>query len=68
MELLVEFLSTFTFHSPRADQSPAQPHAPPPPREVSFWLASFWRAMTLPEFAVHSDLYLQEEITTDIYT
>ncbi|KAJ0520805.1 hypothetical protein HanIR_Chr10g0463461 [Helianthus annuus] len=32
-ELLIEFLSTFTFHPPRADQPPAQPHAPPPPHE-----------------------------------
>ncbi|KAJ0696084.1 hypothetical protein HanLR1_Chr10g0352921 [Helianthus annuus] len=56
-ELLIKFLSTFTFHPPRADQPPAQPHAsppPPPPPEVSFRLASVWRSMTLAEFAVHS--------------
>ncbi|MFS8032489.1 hypothetical protein Hanom_Chr17g01558381 [Helianthus anomalus] len=28
-ELLVEFLSTFTFYPPRANQPPTQPHAPP---------------------------------------
>ncbi|KAJ0788816.1 hypothetical protein HanPI659440_Chr05g0196311 [Helianthus annuus] len=28
-ELLVEFLSTFTFHPPRVDQPLAQPYAPP---------------------------------------
>ncbi|MFS7980740.1 hypothetical protein Hanom_Chr10g00942831 [Helianthus anomalus] len=39
-ELLVEFLSTFTFHPPRADQPPTQPQAPPPSHEVSLRLAS----------------------------
>ncbi|KAF5792733.1 hypothetical protein HanXRQr2_Chr09g0409301 [Helianthus annuus] len=57
-ELLVEFLSTFTFHPPWADQPPAQPHAHPPPPEVAFLLASVWRAMTLEEFAAHVVLYL----------
>ncbi|KAM0071751.1 putative Dilute domain-containing protein [Helianthus debilis subsp. tardiflorus] len=46
-ELLVEFLSTFTFHPPQADQPPGQPHAPPPLPEVSFRLAGVWRSMTL---------------------
>ncbi|MFS8022273.1 hypothetical protein Hanom_Chr16g01437531 [Helianthus anomalus] len=50
-ELLVEFLSTFTFHPPRADQ---QLPAPPPTPEVSFRHASVWRSMTLAEFSVHS--------------
>ncbi|KAF5810595.1 hypothetical protein HanRHA438_Chr04g0181061 [Helianthus annuus] len=67
MELLVEFLSTFTFHPPRADRSPAQSHVPPPPPEVSFRPAGVWRSMTLAQFAVHSGLYLQEEIDTDVY-
>ncbi|MFS7903573.1 hypothetical protein Hanom_Chr01g00025671 [Helianthus anomalus] len=71
MELLVKFLLTFTFHPPRTDQPPTQPHAPPPPPpppEVSFRLASVWRLMMLAQFAVHNGLYLQEEIDTDVYT
>ncbi|MFS8026118.1 hypothetical protein Hanom_Chr16g01483181 [Helianthus anomalus] len=64
-ELLVEFLSTFTFHPPRVDKPPAQPQAPPPPHEVSFRFAGVWRALTLAEFAVHSGLYLQDENATD---
>ncbi|MFS7936116.1 hypothetical protein Hanom_Chr05g00411651 [Helianthus anomalus] len=67
-ELLVEFLSTFTFHPPRADQPPAQPGAPPLPPEVSFRLACVWRSMTLAQFAVRCGLYLQEEIDTHVYT
>ncbi|MFS7970986.1 hypothetical protein Hanom_Chr09g00827381 [Helianthus anomalus] len=67
-ELLVEFLSTFTFHPPRANQSSSQPHAPPPPTEVSFRLTSVWRAVMLAEFAVHSGLYLQDEIARNVYT
>ncbi|MFS7965605.1 hypothetical protein Hanom_Chr09g00764181 [Helianthus anomalus] len=43
-ELLVEFLSTFTFHPPRADQSLAQPHAPPLPPKVYFRLACWCSA------------------------
>ncbi|KAJ0570357.1 hypothetical protein HanHA300_Chr05g0177111 [Helianthus annuus] len=66
-ELLVDFLSTFAFHPPRADQPRAQPHAPPTPPEISFRLASVWRAMTLAGFAVHSGVYLLEEIATDVY-
>ncbi|MFS8022297.1 hypothetical protein Hanom_Chr16g01437811 [Helianthus anomalus] len=50
-ELLVEFLSTFTFHPPRADQ---QLQAPPPTPEISFRHASVWHSMTLAEFSVHS--------------
>ncbi|MFS7980738.1 hypothetical protein Hanom_Chr10g00942811 [Helianthus anomalus] len=67
-ELLLEFLSTFTFHPPRADQPPTQPQAPPPLPEVSFTLAGVWRLMMLAEFLVHSGLYMQEEIATAVYT
>ncbi|MFS7951424.1 hypothetical protein Hanom_Chr07g00595011 [Helianthus anomalus] len=66
-ELLVKFLSTFTFHPPRVVRPPTQPHAPPP-HEVSFRLASVWRAMTLAKFPVHNDLYMHVEIAIDVYT
>ncbi|KAF5785536.1 hypothetical protein HanXRQr2_Chr10g0429791 [Helianthus annuus] len=51
-ELLIKFLSTFTFHPPRADQPPAQPHASPPPLRLRFHLGL---------------LVFGEEIATDIY-
>ncbi|MFS7950132.1 hypothetical protein Hanom_Chr07g00579781 [Helianthus anomalus] len=65
-ELLVEFLSTFTFHPPRADQPPTQPQALPHPPEVSIRFTSVWCAMTQAKFEVHCGLYLQTEIDTDV--
>ncbi|KAJ0848566.1 hypothetical protein HanPSC8_Chr13g0558991 [Helianthus annuus] len=66
-ELLVEFISSFTFHPPGEPVPIPYPGAPPPP-EVSFRLAGVQRSMTLAEFAVRSGLYMQEEIETEIYT
>ncbi|XP_035836908.1 uncharacterized protein LOC118484905 [Helianthus annuus] len=66
-ELLVEFLSSFTFHPPGEPVPLPYPGAPHPP-EVSFRLAGVMRSMTLAEFAVHCGLYMQEEIETEIYT
>ncbi|KAJ0672329.1 hypothetical protein HanOQP8_Chr13g0496071 [Helianthus annuus] len=66
-ELLVEFLSSFTFHPPGVPVQLPHPGAPPPP-EVSFRLAGVMRSMTLAEFAVHCGLYMQGEIETEIYT
>ncbi|MFS7980737.1 hypothetical protein Hanom_Chr10g00942801 [Helianthus anomalus] len=63
--MMVEFLSMFTFHPPRADQPPAQPQAPPPPPKVSLRLAGVWRSMTLAESAVHrclSSWYIWEHV------
>ncbi|KAF5761333.1 hypothetical protein HanXRQr2_Chr16g0763881 [Helianthus annuus] len=65
-ELLVEFLSSFTFHPPGVPVPLPHPGAPPPP-EVSFRLACVMRSMTLAEFAVHCGLYMQGEIETEIY-
>ncbi|XP_021978960.2 uncharacterized protein LOC110874954 [Helianthus annuus] len=66
-ELLVEFLSSFTFHPPGEPVPLPYPGAPHPP-EVSFRLAGVMRSMTLAQFAVHCGLYMQEEIETEIYT
>ncbi|KAF5784345.1 hypothetical protein HanXRQr2_Chr11g0518451 [Helianthus annuus] len=66
-ELLVEFLSSFTFYPPGVPVPLPHPGAPPPP-EVSFRLAGVMGSMTLAEFAVHCGLYMQEEIETEIYT
>ncbi|KAJ0851365.1 hypothetical protein HanPSC8_Chr13g0591361 [Helianthus annuus] len=66
-ELLVEFLSSFTFYPPGVPAPLPHPGAPPPP-EVSFRLAGVMRSMTLAEFAVHCGLYMQEEIENEIYT
>ncbi|MFS8026115.1 hypothetical protein Hanom_Chr16g01483151 [Helianthus anomalus] len=43
-------------------------NSPPPLPEVSCRLAGVWCVMTLAEFAIHSGLYLQDEIATDVYT
>ncbi|KAM0055397.1 hypothetical protein Hdeb2414_s0006g00205591 [Helianthus debilis subsp. tardiflorus] len=66
-ELLVEFISSFTFHPPGEPVPIPYPGAPHPP-EVSFRLAGVQRSMTLAEFAVRCGLYMQEEIETEIYT
>ncbi|KAJ0871065.1 hypothetical protein HanRHA438_Chr11g0507911 [Helianthus annuus] len=66
-ELLVEFLSSFTFHPPGEPVQLPYPGAPHPP-EISFRLAGVMRSMTLAEFAVRFGLYMQEEIETEIYT
>ncbi|MFS7935967.1 hypothetical protein Hanom_Chr05g00409801 [Helianthus anomalus] len=41
---------------------------PPPHPEVSFRMAGQARSMSLVEFAVHSGLYTEAKITTDLYT
>ncbi|KAJ0865498.1 hypothetical protein HanRHA438_Chr12g0541171 [Helianthus annuus] len=65
-EILVEFLSSFEFHPRRPDQV-VDPAQPPPPPEVSFRMAGQARSMSLAEFAVHSGLYTEAEIATDLY-
>ncbi|XP_035838170.1 uncharacterized protein LOC118485808 [Helianthus annuus] len=66
-EILVEFLSSFEFH-PRRPNEVVDPAQPPPPPEVSFRMAGQAREMSLAQFAVHSGLYTEAEIATDLYT
>ncbi|KAM0059068.1 hypothetical protein Hdeb2414_s0005g00177331 [Helianthus debilis subsp. tardiflorus] len=68
-ELLVEFLSPFSFHPCRGGQSEERhdyAHSPPP--EVSFRIANVARAMTLAQFEVHCTVYLEDDIAIDLYT
>ncbi|KAM0036395.1 hypothetical protein Hdeb2414_s0014g00425851 [Helianthus debilis subsp. tardiflorus] len=62
-EILIEFLSSFEFHPRRPNEAvdPAQP------AEVSFRMAGQARSMSLADFAVHSGLYTEAEIATDLY-
>ncbi|MFS7969089.1 hypothetical protein Hanom_Chr09g00805061 [Helianthus anomalus] len=66
-EILIEFLLSFEFHPRRPDQV-VDPAQPPPPPEVSFRMAGQTRSMSLADFAVHSGLYTEAEIATDLYT
>ncbi|KAF5808922.1 hypothetical protein HanXRQr2_Chr04g0151031 [Helianthus annuus] len=66
-EKLIEFLSSFEFH-PRRPNQVVDPAQPPTPPEVSFRMAGEACTMSLAEFAVHSGLYTEVEIATDLYT
>ncbi|KAJ0495393.1 hypothetical protein HanIR_Chr12g0608291 [Helianthus annuus] len=64
-ELTVEFLSTFTYAPHPADyvEDPAFPV-----HEVTFRLAGQEFEMSVREFAVHTGLYTEPELDTDLYT
>ncbi|KAJ0575400.1 hypothetical protein HanIR_Chr05g0212311 [Helianthus annuus] len=65
LELTVEFLSTFTYAPHPADyvENPAFPV-----HEVTFRLAGQEFEMSVREFAVHTGLYTEPELDTDMYT
>ncbi|MFS7935968.1 hypothetical protein Hanom_Chr05g00409811 [Helianthus anomalus] len=67
------YLSSFCRHSSftlggQGGGPPRPPPPPPPNPEVSFRMADQARSMSLVEFAVHSSLYTEAKITTDLYT
>ncbi|KAF5774746.1 hypothetical protein HanXRQr2_Chr13g0604181 [Helianthus annuus] len=64
-ELTVEFCSTFTYTPHPADYV-EDPHFPV--HEVTFRLAGQQFDMSVREFAVHTGLYTEPELDTDLYT
>ncbi|KAM0057520.1 hypothetical protein Hdeb2414_s0005g00159111 [Helianthus debilis subsp. tardiflorus] len=64
-ELTIEFLSTFTYAPHPADYVEDPDF---PVHEVTFRLAGQQFVMSVREFAVHTDLYIEPELDTDLYT